>query len=200
VIATNRYYDKYHERDAIKLLPGEYALARGGEVLVTVLGSCVSACIRDERLRIGGMNHFMLPLSGGSSDTFDASGRVFSRAAFYGIHAMELLINALLKEGSRRADLRVKVFGGASVIDMPTFNVGEENGVFVRQFLRDEGLPVLAEDLFGQYARKVYFFPDSGAVKVNYLRSLKNDTVIRREAYYATVLSDISIAKPEIFS
>lgn len=177
MIADTHYFDHILDRHAIKLLPGEYAVSGGGRVLVTVLGSCVAACVRDERQLIGGMNHFMLP----AGDSREAS--------FYGVHAMELLINELIKAGSQRADLTVKVFGGAAVLqNIKSAHVGSQNADFIRAFLRDERLRVLAEDLYGTYPRKVYFFPETGEVRVNYLREFKNSTIAQREREYATRL------------
>jgi chemotaxis protein CheD len=186
---VNRYYDPLLHREAIKILPGEYAVAGGERVIVTVLGSCVSACMWDERLGIGGMNHFMLPAS-----RFDSGA-----SARYGINAMELLVNALIKKGSQRSDLSVKVFGGAAVLGAVTIDVGRSNGAFVRKFLRDEGLRLVAEDLFGTLPRKVYQFADSGAVKVKYLRTLANDTVVRREREYAARITEQTAPFVEMF-
>ena len=101
--ARNRYYDRVFKYDAVKILPGEYYIASEDMVLVTVLGSCVTACIRDRETGMGGMNHFML--AEGGDDLIGASAR-------YGVYAMEILINHLLKLGARRSSLEAKVFGG----------------------------------------------------------------------------------------
>ena len=107
-LASNRYFDRNFSSEAVKILPGEYFVAQSNLVLVTVLGSCVSACIRDPGMGIGGPNHFMLPQSG--------RGRGGGMSARYGIHAMELLINQLIKLGARRSYLEAKVFGGGNVL------------------------------------------------------------------------------------
>jgi chemotaxis protein CheD len=128
--------------------------------LTTTLGSCVAACIRDPVLKIGGMNHFLLP-----------DGNVGDGApARYGSYAMELLINDLLKRGAHRKRLEAKVFGGANVLKGFTSNpVGTRNAEFVRQYLRAEHIPVIAEDLLGIHPRKVWFFPQTGRVVVQRL-------------------------------
>src|SRR3954470_4591854 len=108
--ATNVYYDRTFDCDAAKILPGEYYYTGKDMLIVTVLGSCVSACIRDRVSGIGGMNHFMLPDGG------DASNPLISASARYGTYAMEVLINELLKSGARRENLEAKVFGGGNVL------------------------------------------------------------------------------------
>ncbi|HEY0491207.1 MAG TPA: chemoreceptor glutamine deamidase CheD [Telluria sp.] len=181
--ATNVYYDRTFDCDAAKILPGEYYYTGKDMLIVTVLGSCVSACIRDRVTGLGGMNHFMLP-DGGN----DANSPV-SASMRYGTHAMEILINDLLKAGARRENLEAKVFGGGAVLrGFTAINVGERNSAFVIKFLKTEGIRVLAEDLNDIYPRKVYFFPRSGKVMVKKLMQTHNDTLARRELDYASRL------------
>jgi chemotaxis protein CheD len=176
--ATNVYYDRTFDCDAAKILPGEYYYTGKNMLIVTVLGSCVSACIRDRVTGLGGMNHFMLP-DGGDSGPVSASMR-------YGSFAMEVLINDLLKAGARREHLEAKVFGGGAVLrGFTAMNVGERNAAFVMQFLKTERIPVLAEDLNDIHPRKVYFFPKTGKVLVKKLMQTQNDTVAKRELDYA---------------
>jgi chemotaxis protein CheD len=153
-------------------------------LIVTVLGSCVSACIRDRVSGIGGMNHFMLPDGG------DGSNPLISASARYGTYAMEVLINELLKSGARRENLEAKVFGGGNVLrGLTALNVGERNAAFVRAYLKAEGIRVLAEDLNDVFPRKVYFFPRTGRVLVKKLRELNNNTLVNREQDYASRLA-----------
>lgn len=176
----NRYWDKVHGLYAAKILPGEYYVTTEGEMIVTVLGSCVSACIRDKMFGIGGMNHFMLPIgsAGGSSNSHWNSA-----ATRYGNYAMEALINGILKNGGRRENLEVKVFGGGMVLEQMT-NIGKLNINFVREFIKTESLNLLADDLGDIYPRKVHYFPQTGKVKVKKLRSMHNNTIIERETSY----------------
>ena len=181
--ATNVYYDRTFDCDAAKILPGEYYFTGKDMLIVTVLGSCVSACIRDRVTGLGGMNHFMLPDGGG-----DVNNPV-SASMRYGTYAMEVLINDLLKSGARRENLEAKVFGGGAVLrGFTAINVGERNADFVMKFLKTEGIRVLAEDLNDIYPRKVYFFPRSGKVLVKKLMQTHNDTLARRELDYASRL------------
>ncbi|GGY31400.1 chemoreceptor glutamine deamidase CheD [Pseudoduganella sp. SL102] len=188
-IATNVYYDRTFDCEAAKILPGEYYFTQKDMLIVTVLGSCVSACIRDRVSGLGGMNHFMLP-DGGA----DANSPV-SASARYGTYAMEILINSLLKSGARRDNLEAKVFGGGAVLKgFTAMNVGERNAAFVQTFLRNERIRVVAEDLNDIYPRKVYFFPRSGKVLVKKLMQSHNDTLAKREIEYASRLKKQPVA------
>ncbi|MBB3222499.1 chemotaxis protein CheD [Massilia umbonata] len=188
-IATNVYYDRTFDCEAAKILPGEYYFTHKDMLIVTVLGSCVSACIRDRVSGLGGMNHFMLP-DGGA----DANSPV-SASARYGTYAMEILINSLLKSGARRDNLEAKVFGGGAVLKgFTAMNVGERNAAFVQTFLRNERIRVVAEDLNDVYPRKVYFFPRSGKVLVKKLMQSHNDTLAKREIEYASRLKKQPVA------
>ncbi|TCS39144.1 CheD activator of MCP protein methylation [Paucimonas lemoignei] len=193
--AKNIYYDRTFDCDAAKILPGEYFVTPKDMMIVTVLGSCVAACVRDKVSGVGGMNHFMLP------DGNDADGPV-SASMRYGTYAMEVLINALLKNGARRENLEAKVFGGGNVLPgFVAINIGERNAQFVRNFLKAEGIRIIAEDLNDVHPRKVYYFPRSGKVLVKKLRQLNNNTLVNREQDYAHRLQ----AKPvsgdiELFS
>jgi chemotaxis protein CheD len=181
--APNIYYDRQFESDAAKLLPGEYYVTRQEMALVTVLGSCVAACIRDNRSGVGGMNHFMLPDGGADR------GTPASESARYGAFAMEVLVNELLKLGARRPNLEAKVFGGGAVMSgLTQANVGERNAAFVLEYLRTEGVALAARDLLDIYPRKVYFFPRTGRVVVRKLKSLHNDTIMQREVEYRSRL------------
>ena len=122
-----------------------------GEVLTTVLGSCVATCLYDPRRGVGGMNHFLLPEGGGAR-------RDPTR---YGLHAMELLINGLLKEGASRPNLVAKVFGGARMRD-GLGDIGAANAAFARRFLAEEGIPCITTSVGGERARRVRFWPATG--------------------------------------
>jgi chemotaxis protein CheD len=188
ILAPNKYHDRIFDREAVKLLPGEYYATGRDMLLVTVLGSCVAACIRDPQTGVGGMNHFLLPEGGDPHDPLSTSAR-------YGTYAMEVLINQLVKLGANRARLEAKVFGGAAVLrGFTTVNVGEANSDFVLDYLREERIRVVAQDLRGLYPRKVYFFPQSGRVLVKKLKGVHNDTILAREREYERRLSQAPIA------
>jgi len=185
--ATNLYHDRNFDSPAAKILPGEYYVTHKDMVLVTVLGSCVAACIRDTDTGIGGMNHFMLPDEGGKE--------VVSSSARYGTYAMEMLINHLLKNGARRNRLEAKVFGGGAVLaSLSSSTVGTRNAEFVLQYLQTEKIPVVAKDLLDAYPRKIYFFPSSGRVLVRKLHRVHNDTLYSREKEYRSRLEHSEVA------
>ncbi len=178
--ASSLYFDRTHQREAAKILPGEYYVTDRDMVLVTVLGSCVSACIRDPGAGIGGLNHFMLPDSGGDT------ANPLSSSARYGTHAMELLINQIIKLGGRRSHLEAKVFGGGNVLpNMKVADVGARNARFVLGYLTMEGVRIAARDLAGDHPRKIYFFPATGRVLVKKLITLHNRTILEREQEYS---------------
>ena len=128
---VSRFWDNEHSCYSARILPGEYYVTRNAEVVCTVLGSCVSACIRDARLNIGGMNHFMLPLDGSNGES--AWGGALSAATRYGNVAMERLINDILKLGGRREDLEIKLVGGGRVLSEMSNDVGARSIDFVRR-------------------------------------------------------------------
>ena len=175
-----RYWDEQHGMYAAKLLPGEFYVTREQETIVTVLGSCVSACVRDAVLAIGGMNHFMLPAGGGQGSWEQADGGASTR---YGNFAMEQMINEILKNGGSRKNLEVKVTGGGKILAQMT-DIGHMNIEFIETYLRTEGLTVLARDLGDVYPRKVYYTPATGKMFVKKLRALHNNTIIERETRY----------------
>lgn len=186
-LAANRYFDRHFQSEAAKILPGEYFVYGKGMLLVTVLGSCVAACIRDTEAGIGGMNHFMLP---------EESGReVVSSSARYGTYAMEVLINHLLKLGARRNRLEAKVFGGGAVLEsLVSSKVGTRNAEFVLNYLKVEKIPVVAKDLLDSYPRKVYFFPRDGRVLMRKLHRVHNDTLFTRETEYRNRLVESTLS------
>lgn len=192
-LATNHYFDRQFDTSAVKILPGEYFVTDKDILLVTTLGSCIAACIRDRLLGIGGINHFMLP-SNGSDASVPASA-----PARYGSYAMELLINELIKRGARRANLEAKVFGGGNVIEnMTVTKVGSRNAAFALEYLATEGIPVIAKDVLDVYPRKVYYFPKTGRTLIKKLRSMRNDTIIVRETDYARRISGVKEVSGEV--
>ena len=151
-------------------------------VLVTVLGSCVAACILDRTKGLGGMNHFMLPGENDGDDLLSSSSR-------YGAYAMEMMINELLKMGAKRHNLEAKVFGGASVLrGFKVGNIGERNVEFTMRYLNTENISIAAQDVLEDCPRKIYFFPNSGKVLVKKLRVVHNNTIVEREQVYGSRL------------
>lgn len=179
------YVDRHFNLPAAKIGPGEVYATQRNMVIVTVLGSCVSACLRDPQTHVGGMNHFMLPHHGGQKD-----GPV-SESARYGAYAMEVLVNHLLSLGARRERLEAKIFGAGRIVPGMS-DVGAKNARFAVDYLEREGIPVLAKDLGRHDASKVYYFPRTGRVLVKRLKVLRNDTLLSRERDYAERLDELA--------
>jgi chemotaxis protein CheD len=181
--AARRYFDPAHGSWIVKVLPGEfYVTPKSDEVIATILGSCVSACIRDRHAGIGGMNHFMLPLAherGWGDDP---------QSTRYGNFAMEKLINELIKSGCSRERMEIKVFGGGNVTDSNQA-IGTQNAEFVLRYLQAEGLTCAAQDLGGQLPRRIHYFPATGRVVRRILGGTDKAVIAREESAYANRLS-----------
>jgi chemotaxis protein CheD len=188
VFATRRFFDAASSSWMVKVFPGEFFVTSSpDEVLVTVLGSCVSACIRDQRTGIGGMNHFMLPQSRGGNWAGDLQSTRF------GNFAMEKLINELMKAGCSRNSLEIKVFGGGNVTDSQNA-IGTENSKFILRYLEAEGMRCAAQDLGGQLPRRIHYHPATGKVVRRLLGTGESISVAREETEYGSRLSTRTIA------
>lgn len=179
-----------HDGDAapverVKILLGRYEVSGHPDaMMMTTLGSCVAACMHDPVLRIGGMNHFLLP------DVPETELDGIGVAARYGSVAMERLINALLSQGARRDRLEVKLFGGANVI-ASSANIGGLNARFAVEYVRREGLRLTGHDLGGSAARRLHYFPHSGRAMRRLLGNAALHEAVSREIDF---LSDLSRA------
>lgn len=188
-----RYWDRTHNSFAAKILPGEFYVTRADEAIITSLGSCVSACIRDRIYRIGGMNHFMLPEAAGHIETHVSD---LTEAARYGSYAMEQLINEILKAGGRRNNLEVKLVGGGQVIAAMSSDIGARNIHFAEEYVAKDSLAVVGSCLGGTWPRRVVYFPASGKVKVKKMRSqevLAQERVYQDQVSHQHIEDDIEL-------
>ncbi|MDX1975547.1 MAG: hypothetical protein SFT92_07730 [Rickettsiales bacterium] len=177
-----RFYNSAYNIHIVKIFAGEWAISnREDEMLATILGSCVSACIRDPLVGVGGMNHFLLP----GDENSDATA---SDAARYGVNAMESLINALLKAGAQKHRLEFKIFGGGNVINNSA-RIGSKNARFVRSFLKEEGYRIVSEDLEGEQPRSLHYYPVTGKVMLRKLKRKEDFVVVEEEAKYQQQIS-----------
>lgn len=183
-----RRLDMNSGRSLVTLRPGDYYATNQPELIGTVLGSCIAVCLRDPERGIGGMNHFMLPEKAGEVEW----GGIAASPARYGVAAMELLINDLMKLGTQRRRLEAKVFGGGRVLQGMT-DIGKRNIAFIRGFVENEGLRVVGEDVGGDYPRQLVFYPDSGRVRMRYLAQQRDAALAVRERDY---LSNINRRQP----
>jgi chemotaxis protein CheD len=182
-----RFHEPNTGRMSVKILPGEYYASVQDEVITTVLGSCVSACVHDPETGIGGMNHFMLPAR--ARDGGRWGDTLAGRSARYGSDAMEQLVNAVLKAGGARQQLQVKIFGGGCVLARMT-DIGRRNIEFVRQYLEDEGLRLMAEDVGGVQPRQVRFYPHTGRTQVRRIGNAADPSLAERERLYLKQLTN----------
>lgn len=180
---VNRFLDRQLNVATAKILPGEYYVTQRQEMITTVLGSCISVCIYDLAQKIGGMNHFMLPVAKDRQMDFGSDSFRF------GDVAMERLINEVIKAGADRRALKFKAFGGGHIIKTMT-SIGQSNIQFLKKFMALEGLHLETEDLGGKHPRKVRFNPGTGQVWVKKLAHLHNDTITKREVTYQASLEE----------
>ncbi len=156
-----RHYHHKLKRNVVIIHPGEYLSTRENVVISTILGSCIAVAIHDPVERIGGMNHFMLP------GEYNSRGYFSGENARYGMYAMEILINELLKLGANRSRIRAKVFGGGHVLHRSTSShIPDSNIAFALEYLETEAIPVENSDVGGSQARKLFYFPQEFRVLV----------------------------------
>jgi chemotaxis protein CheD len=183
-----RSWDQRWQCFSAKILPGECYVSTQNELIQTVLGSCISVCIRDRKLGVGGMNHFMLPVQEGDKGITRQNS--INPALCYGNWAMEFLINAILKQGGRREFFEIKMFGGGRVLTgMTNIDVGARNIEFAREYLRQENFSLESEDVGDICPRKIMYFPKTGVVKLRRLVHTANDTIERRERDYLMAMN-----------
>ena len=138
------------------IVQGEYrVVSEPGVMITTLLGSCIAVCLRDPVVRVGGMNHFLLSEPNPDSVVEEADMQR------YGVHAMELLINEIMKLGGLRSRMRAQLYGGANVV-AGLGGIGHDNAAFARRFLETEGIDIGHADTVGRQARKVEFLPYEG--------------------------------------
>ncbi len=178
-----RMRDTRFPHEIASILPGEYFVSETPMIVYTVLGSCISACVRDPVAGVGGMNHFMLPAPKGSGGS-DSWGLESTR---YGSYAMEMLVNDVLNRGGLKSRLEVKLFGGGKIYE-GNIDVGANNITWIRDYVRREGLAVVGSDLGDIWPRKVYYFTESGRVLMKKIERVKNQTIFAREAAYEKTL------------
>lgn len=168
---VRQFWMPKRKRVAVKVVAGDYYVSSQDEVICTVLGSCVSTCIRDTTIGVGGINHFLLP---------DADCDILSSSNRYGVFAMEQLINAIIKYGGHRENFEIKVVGGGNMMAGAN-DIGQRNIAFVQQFLQTEGLAVSALDVGGLQARRIQYIAKTGQLMVQKLKDSNNERTMALE-------------------
>jgi chemotaxis protein CheD len=178
-----RVFNKAYGVHVIKIFSGEWGISNNSdEMFATILGSCVSACVHDPVTKIGGMNHFLLPRDGDESATIADHA-----AARYGVYAMEMLINSMLKAGGQKSRFEFKIFGGGNVLNNST-KIGSKNADFIRQFMKDEGFRIVSQDLEGTQPRSIHYYPTTGKVMMRKLQRAEDFAIIEEENKYQNKL------------
>ncbi len=175
---------KEFERIAKNIHPGGWAI-ESDRPIATLLGSCVAVCLFDPKLKLGGMNHFLLPSSTGA-------GNSDIDVILNGDYSMEVLVNGLLGKGAKKARLIAKAFGGGTIISHIKTEIGERNSAFAQEWLRCEGIPLVASDFNGPWSRKVVFVPNSGEVFCSRIPTTQAsaDKVVKEEQEFERSLED----------
>jgi chemotaxis protein CheD len=169
----------------VTIMPGEYYVSNRKAMIRTLLGSCVAACLFDSESGVIGMNHFLL-----SNRRYAKNLPVcLSEAGRYGMHAMELLINEMMQKGANRRNLRAKAFGGStmhwvSATQDNFFCVGNVNVRFIREFLKNEDIPLISEDLGGEITRVIHFMPEDYSVHVRKIRKISASAISQEERQF----------------
>lgn len=189
-----RFYSKRLKKQVVMLRAGEYYVSTRGEVIYTLLGSCVATCLYDTGRKIGGMNHFLLPGMVHPDEIFT------SEVGRYGMYAMELLIGELIKKGARRDRLHAKIFGGGKVLHFRSSDgdITGSNVRFASKFLELEGIPPEKMDVGGKQGRKVLFFSDSAKVLLRRFDVEQYPQAIREENAYKSKVFHPREDKPSV--
>lgn len=189
-----RFHSYKLDKPVVTLKAGEYFATCDGEVIFTILGSCIAACVYDTETKTGGMNHFLLPRVARQDEMLS------SDAGRYGIYAMELLIGELIKLGAERKNLRAKLFGGSNVLRLKKGNgdLGKSNILFARQFLELEGIPLVKEDVGGDQGRKIMLFSDTTKVLLKRFEVMHDPGFIEQERAYRAALLRKQTQKPPL--
>jgi chemotaxis protein CheD len=183
---------KDFERIALNINPGGWAV-EVERPIATLLGSCVSVFFYDPKLRLGGMNHFLLPSkrAGANDDT---------EVAIAGDFAMEVLFNALLAKGARKERLVAKAFGGGNIVSSLPMAIGDRNVEFATEWLACEGIPLIGSDFGGPWSRKVVCVPNTGDA---FCRRLPVNQAVaevaKAELAYERALSVAKVSKIDFF-
>ncbi len=196
-----RKFDSKLKSQVLTIFAGEYYVSSGGEIISTVLGSCISVCLYDKDSGIGGMNHFMLPDS--KNENLHLSGAMLKdeeltqKSMRYGITSMEVLIAEMMKKGASRKNLTAKIFGGGKLLHNPRniASVGDRNIGFTKAFLKMEGIPILSENVGSYHGRKIFFLTENNSI---FLKKVQLEPALTEEKKYMKQLEELKSSQPDI--
>lgn len=182
---AHRVWDPVHHRWTVRIVPGELFVTPHDESISTILGTSLSVCLRDPVLRIGGMNHFILPIR--IDEATGIPARDTQEALRYGRSVMERLLREVVKLGACRERLKAKMYGGGRHMQ-PGNDAAESTIAFARRYLREQGVPLVAEKLGAGYPRRLVYFPSSGIALMDRLPNRLVAAVAKREMQYVQSL------------
>ena len=189
-----RMHDTRFPHEIAVIMPGEYFVSKEPMVVYTVLGSCISVCVRDTVAKVGGMNHFIL-----ATPTDNSVNDQWGESARYGSYAMEVLVNELLNRGGHKSRFEVKVFGGGKLYEAKN-DVGANNAAWVLAYLEREGIRPIKADVGDVHPRKVYYFTDSGRVLLKKLDRVQRQDVVKEEQRYQLELEqEVNVGDVTLF-
>ncbi|RTL52656.1 MAG: chemotaxis protein CheD [Rhodocyclaceae bacterium] len=182
-----------YERNATNINPGGWLISRDWPI-ATLLGSCVAVCLYDPRLRLMGMNHFLLP-------TITQGNHADTDVVLNGDYAMEVLVNGMLNQGAHKERLVAKAFGGGNIVSAIRMAIGDRNANFAREWLEREGIPLVAADLGGPWSRKVVCIPATGDAFSRRIAATQQETLntVQAEAEYEKNLLRPQTKRVELF-
>ncbi|MGZ8172314.1 MULTISPECIES: chemotaxis protein CheD [Methylobacter] len=188
---------QYQGLPRIIIDPGESYVTKKDEIISTLLGSCVAACLYDPVNRVIGMNHFLLAQQHSARN----AALLGSEGGRYGIHAMELLINQMLKQGAQRIHIKAKAFGGGDVLKLGNElrggqSIGAVNCEFIKTFLRTEHIPLVASSLGGHIGRNIFFLANDFSVYVKSIEHAEEQAVIKQEQRFLKRNTALHIPQP----
>jgi len=172
-----------------EIFTGECHATAGENVIYsTLLGSCISVCLKDSCNGVAGINHFMLP------GKFSSNGRQSYNDVRYGWSAMETLIREMERLGARREHLKAKIFGGGEVLEVNLNNIARANVDFINSYIAEEKIPVEALDVGGNYGRKLFYYTRDFTVYIKQIKMERNlkETVVREKKFLQQVRQSYS--------
>lgn len=174
----NKFFNVRLNKYEYEIYSGEYFVTKEQNIVITtLLGSCIAVCMKDSFSSVAGINHYLLP------DSKHRLKEVRKNDSRYGINAMQLMIEGMIKLGASRSSLQAKVFGGGQAGD-DLNNVSKSNIEFVFNYLNQENIPVLAQDVGGRIGRKIFFFPSDFKVllkRISFQNQLSQEELIIKE-------------------
>ena len=184
---------KDYERISAHINPGGWLISKD-KPIATLLGSCVAVCLYDPKLKLGGMNHFLLP-------SMSKSNHAETDVVLNGDYAMEVLVNGMLNQGARKERLVAKAFGGGNIISSIRMTIGSRNAEFAQEWLEREGIPLIAADLGGAWSRKVICVPETGDAFCRRIPTNQSETLatVEAEAAYEKSLLTPMVKRVELF-